>query len=256
MARQGKGLTLEGTIGNLVFYKTKFGYMVRTKGSVSKRRIQSDPAFARVRENSMEFKSAGSAVRLLRTAFRPLIYRAADSQSTGRLMKVMVSLIKTDPVNPPGQRTANNGRAQLLEKFEFNQDSKLALKLHAPISVLSDHNSGRVALSINACPVDTMLSVPKGATHFRFVSAAAAIDFTNNQADVATSESEHFSTRRKRIGPVRLVHNVKKISSGHLIVLLGIEFVKISRGEQIRVANGRLDPLSVVKAEALSYDAV
>ena len=51
MARQKGIIKLEGTIGDISFYKSKDGHLARTKGGVDAERIQNDPAFQRTREN-------------------------------------------------------------------------------------------------------------------------------------------------------------------------------------------------------------
>lgn len=61
MAKQSGILPLEGTIGNISFFKTKDGFLARQKGGVSAQRIATDPAFARTRENMAEFTKAGKA---------------------------------------------------------------------------------------------------------------------------------------------------------------------------------------------------
>ena len=48
-------IKLEGTLDGLTFYKSADGYLVRTKGGVSKTKIMNDPSFARTRENLCEF---------------------------------------------------------------------------------------------------------------------------------------------------------------------------------------------------------
>ena len=58
MAKLKGIIKLEGTLDNLTFYKAKEGYLVKTKGGVSKERIQNDPAFERTRENGSEFGSS------------------------------------------------------------------------------------------------------------------------------------------------------------------------------------------------------
>jgi hypothetical protein len=54
-------IKLEGTIGDITFFKSKDGYIAREKSSISKERIQNDPAFQRTRENGAEFGRAGKA---------------------------------------------------------------------------------------------------------------------------------------------------------------------------------------------------
>jgi hypothetical protein len=47
MGKSAGIIKIEGTLDGLTFYKSKDGYMVRTKGGVSKKRIMTNPAFAR-----------------------------------------------------------------------------------------------------------------------------------------------------------------------------------------------------------------
>ena len=49
MARQKGIIKLEGTIGDVSFYKSKDGYLAREKGGVDADRIKNDPAFQRTR---------------------------------------------------------------------------------------------------------------------------------------------------------------------------------------------------------------
>src|SRR6056297_2780323 len=102
MARQTGIIKLEGTIGDISFYKTKDGHLARTKGGVDGDRIQNDPAFQRTRENGQEFGRAGAACRLLRTSIRQYLKNAADSRVVSRLTREMLKVIKTDGVNERG----------------------------------------------------------------------------------------------------------------------------------------------------------
>ena len=45
MARQKGIIKLQGTIGDVSFYKSKDGYLAREKGGVDGERIKNDPAF-------------------------------------------------------------------------------------------------------------------------------------------------------------------------------------------------------------------
>ena len=63
MARQKGIIKLDGTIGDITFYKSKDGYLAREKGGIPADRIANDPAFQRTRENGAEFGRAGKAGR-------------------------------------------------------------------------------------------------------------------------------------------------------------------------------------------------
>lgn len=120
MAQQKGILPLRGTIGNITFYKSKDGYLAREKGGIDAKRIATDPAFQRTRENGMEFGTAGKAGKLLRNAVRVLIQNASDSKMVSRLTREMMKVIKADELSPRGQRNVINGEPALLEGFEFN----------------------------------------------------------------------------------------------------------------------------------------
>ena len=68
MARQKGIIKLDGTIGDITFYKSQDGYLAREKGGVSADRIANDPNFQRTRENGEEFGRAGKAGKMLRMA--------------------------------------------------------------------------------------------------------------------------------------------------------------------------------------------
>jgi hypothetical protein len=104
MARQKGIIKLNGTIGDITFYKSKDGYLAREKGGVPADRIANDPVFQRIRENGAEFGRAGLAGKVLRNALRNLLQNAADSKMVSRLSQEMVKVIQKDITNPRGLR--------------------------------------------------------------------------------------------------------------------------------------------------------
>lgn len=247
MARQGKGFQLQGTLGGLCFYKTKDGYFVRTKTSVSKARIKSDPAYARTRQHNAEFKRAAHAVKTFRAAFRPLLQRIGNKRATGRLMSKMLTVIRFDVINPNGLRTVSNGAPKLLEGFEFNENAKLRNILMARLIASIDRKVSAMTVDIRASSVASMISIPPGTTHFRFFSGAAVIDFERDTYKVATSEIDCLPITRKKTGRILLSQTVEGCSAGHAFLLLGIEFLNIVKGTETAVAGGNYNALAIVK---------
>src|ERR1043165_8873310 len=96
MAKQKGAHRILGTIGELTYYKSKDGYLVRESSPLNGSRIQSDPAFARTRENMSEFGRAGKTGKVLRNAIRSLLQNAKDSKVVSRLIKEMMRVIKAD----------------------------------------------------------------------------------------------------------------------------------------------------------------
>jgi hypothetical protein len=104
MAKQKGIIKLEGTIGDLTFYKSQDGLLARGKGGADATRIANDPNFQRTRENGSEFGAAGKAGKLLRTALRVLMQNSSDNRVVSRLTTEMVKVIQADATNVRGQR--------------------------------------------------------------------------------------------------------------------------------------------------------
>src|SRR5882762_8438242 len=120
MARQSGIVKLKGSVGDLSFYKSIDGFVMRRAGGPDGERIKNAPQFARTRENIAEFSRAGKAGKLLRSAFKSLLKYGADGRMTSRLTKVMLMAIKADTMSNRGDRHLMAGDVMFLQGFEFN----------------------------------------------------------------------------------------------------------------------------------------
>src|SRR5690554_4889931 len=184
MARQKGIIKLQGRVGDLSFYKTKDGYLAREKGGIDGQRIASDPAFQRTRENGMEFGNAGSSGKLLRNALRVVAQKVKDSRMTSRLTREMLKVVKSDTRSIRGERNILEGDLVLLKGFEFNEAGKLGTSLFIPFEVKVDRAGGLLDILIPDFVPGDSIALPQGATHFRFISAAAEIDFETESFNV------------------------------------------------------------------------
>lgn len=246
MGKQTSKLQVQGTVGNVCFYKSNGEYLVRSKGSVSKSKIKNHQSYARTRENMAEFTRAAQAGKLFRKAFHSLVVRVGKKGVANRLMKKMMQVIKADDVNSRGDRTVKDGQQQLLDGFEFNENITLTSRLRIPLNAVIDRRKGLMTVDIKAFSAGTAISAPEGATHFRLYAGGAAIDFENNAYDVETSESGYLPINRKKTSPIQLIQKIKPESSGSLFLLLGIEFLTLLNGKESRLDNG-LNALAIVK---------
>ena len=92
MAKQKGIIKLEGTLGDITFYKSQDGHLAKTKGGVSADRIKNYATFARTRENGEEFGRASVAGKILRMAFRQYLQNGSDNRHTS-LLGIMYSII-------------------------------------------------------------------------------------------------------------------------------------------------------------------
>ena len=144
MARQKGIIKLKGTIGDITFYKTQDGHLAREKGGIDASRIANDPAFQRTRENGSEFGRAGKAGKLMRTAFRGALLKAADGRMVSRLTQRMIKVIQADSTSDRGMRNVIDGEAELLFGFEFNIHS-LSQIIQNLVATLSEIITGQIS---------------------------------------------------------------------------------------------------------------
>lgn len=251
MARQKGIIKLDGTIGDITFYKSQDGYLAREKGGVSADRIANDPVFERTRENGAEFGRAGKGGKLLRNAIRALLQNTSDSKMVSRLTTEMVKVIQEDVTNPRGLRNVIDGEAELLQGFEFNINGKTGNTIYAPYTATIDRVVGTLTVDIPAFVPINMIAAPGGSTHFKFVSAGAEIDFENETFIMDSSESLILPWDATATAVINLANTVTANSTHPLFLALGIEFYQQVNGQMYTLKNGGYNALALVKVSGL-----
>ena len=247
MGRQDSVIQLVGAVGNLSFYKTRDGYMARKKGGVSADRIKFDPKYARTRENLAEFARAGRAAKVFRNAFLTAV-PSADSRMTSRLISVMREVIRQDLVNPHGERNVIDGEALVLQGFEFNLASTLKAAFRPQVTTSIDRATGIMLVDIPAF-AEKLVSKPDGATHFRLISAGAAIDFGEGVYTLATAQSDNLAISESAHEPLQLSQAVTPGSAHPLFLALGIEFLQVINNVQKPLNNGAFNAMAIVQVD-------
>ncbi len=77
--------------------------------------------------------------------------------------------------------------------LQFNIGGKLGTTLFAPFVGTIDRVSGLIGLSLAPFVPITMIAASSGTTHFKIISAGAAIDFEAETFEVTTSENCYFT---------------------------------------------------------------
>src|SRR5689334_15872065 len=85
MARQHGPTKLEGKLGDISFYITKYGALARTIGAVSKERFHNDPKLARRKAAAFDFGYVSTTGKLLRQEIAKCIAFAAEGSTNQRL---------------------------------------------------------------------------------------------------------------------------------------------------------------------------
>ena len=169
MALQKGILKIEGTMGNMTFYRKDGQYLVKEKSSISADKIANDPNFERTRENNTEFGLAGSTGKFLRDALRSLMLDASDTYVTSRVTQMMMAELGLDTTSARGDRQPAIGLATadgkaLLNGFNFNANSVLSGVLFKAFNV--DAASG--VITINNLVPQKDIAFPSDATHLSY----------------------------------------------------------------------------------------
>lgn len=187
MARNKSFIKLEGTIDGMTFYMQDGENIVKSQTSLSKSKIMTDSAFKRTRENMREFGGASRVGKTFREAFSGIVKTMADSYMGARLNRLM-KRINRNGTGLRGERefdVVTNG--ELVKGFEFNITSPLDAQFTAPsapptVSVTRD----LATWDVPDFSIDSYITIPEGATHFRLVLAAG---YVSNYFYNATMES-------------------------------------------------------------------
>ncbi len=246
MAKLKGIIKLKGTIGDMTFYKTRNGYVVREKTTVDANRIANDPAYQRTRENSAEFGRAAKAGLCFRTAFKSLLADISDPQMSNRLTREMVKVVQSDSTNARGLRNVIDGEAELLIGFEFNDRCRLSNSFYAPYTTAIDRATGEIKLDVLPFNPSTMLSAPIGTTHFKVISAGVEINFESNTYVVENSESSLLPYTDAETVALSQVNTVTAASTSPLFQAVGIVFYQEVNGTMYPLKNGSYNSLSLV----------
>lgn len=249
MARQTGLIKVRGTLDNVNFYKTQDGTLARMRTSVDAKRIASDPAFIRTRENGAEFGIAAKAGKIVRDALHPLLILASDGRVTARMTKVMSSIKNLDFTSSRGKRSVAGGindpsAKELLKGFNFNERSNLGSVLAKPFSV--NPTTGEVSFS-EVIPMND-ISFPPGATHVVLQCGWAKIDFVTGFSELQLSPTTSLLIDETEQN-ITLIPPNAPIGSGTDIHVLCIAFYQEVNGIQYPLKNGAFNALSIIEIQ-------
>jgi hypothetical protein len=240
-------IKLEGTFDGLTFYKSRDGYLVKTKSGVSKKRIMTDPAFARTRENINEFGLNAQSGTQLRNSIGPLLIRAKDSRLSSRLFQLMSQIKNYDSSSQRGLRRVHKGLATtegmlLLRGFDFNARAGLQTVLHAPYTL--DTATGSIVIT-DFVP-QQQLVWPEGASHVSLRSGFVNLDFETGVFDSSFSPVSQFSFTAA-ISSLNLLPLAVPLGLGTQLYFLLIEFSQEVNGISYALNNGAFNVLNLVE---------
>ena len=175
MARQKGIIKIQGNIGGMTFYQSNGSDLVKETNTITKDMILKNPAFQRTRENMSEFGGSATCGKALRTGLASVIRTMKGRFITGRITKLM----KQVNLNGNGSRGQRDfdfvANSTLITGFEFSTVTPLGAIFNAPFTYGSTAARNEATLIIPDFDTVNYLTIPQGATHFRFVNTIAVL---------------------------------------------------------------------------------
>ena len=249
MAQQKGTVQIQGTIGNLTFFKSQDGYMVKAKSQVSKDKILSDPKFLRTRENMAEFANAAKTGKKLRTPFTSLLRLSSDPRMVSRLTALCAQVLKTDAASKRGKRIVANGDMSLFNEFEFNNKGILSTTFLAPYTVTFTRTSGDVQLDVPSFTPQLGIAAPQGTTHYQLQLAAAAVNLNAKKNIAVLTGSGILPWDNTPATALSLTLSLPANSTFPVFVLLQIQFMEQLNADYYPLQNGAYNACAIIDVD-------
>lgn len=246
MPRVNGIVNLEGSYGDLTFYKKEGQNFVRKRGGISKQRIETDPSFVRTRENMSEFSTSIGAAKLLRLSLGALVFKAKDSRLSNRLMQTMSSIKNLDTNSVRGQRVISEGigtaegKRQLIG-FDFNIHAPLDAVLFANYTL--NNATGEFAIP-NLIPAEQLRS-PDGSNFVSFQSGVLNLDFETGASELLLSPINNMPIDMTSSN-VLLTPPAMPTAQGVNIFIIMVSFYQLVNGVQYSLKNEAFNVLHIV----------
>lgn len=249
MAKQKSIFKLAGEIDGVSFFERDGKYYARKSNPVSGKQIQSDPAFARTRENMREFGSVATGSKLLRDTIRPLMTSLPDKTIANRLHKMLSFVKNLDATNSRGNRniaavfnSGNMAAKEAVKSFSFNPGAPLRSVIFRTPAV--DTATG--VITINGLIPAEHLDFPQEATHVRFHGGWMQIDFVTGISSLVVTNTEVLAVD-VTVTNLLLTPETVPTGTGVDFFVLLVSFYQELNGVQYPLKNGAYNALGVLE---------
>jgi hypothetical protein len=224
----------------------------RHKPGVSSQTFKRNPSFASQRAASNEFTTANHAATLLIHSVAPLVERIRTRDTQGWILKNMSNVLKTDVINPKGERQVQTGNLVMLQGLEFSKVTSLSTIFPVKTSANINRADGIIRFVIPSFnPKRSIRKIP-GATHFKIVSAGVEADFSSETSIQHISDSDYLLLNDQPTGDLQLDSAVTPNSGLPLFHIVAIQFYNETNGTMCPLNDKKYHPVTIVKVDQVN----
>ncbi|MBD0822735.1 hypothetical protein [Aestuariibaculum marinum] len=186
MPKQNGIIKLKGVFNGVSYYKLNGVYVARKAVGPSKERINSDPAFIKVKANNQEFAAASMLSKALRAGLGNNAKYFKDTYMASRLTGCCLKIVQKGSGNL-GQREANiHNNTTALIGFQLNKDLVFNKLISVKPIVTNNSKRTRVSINIPKITAKTHKKLPKNHTHVQLTAALSVVSNYVWQSDLNT----------------------------------------------------------------------
>ena len=170
-------LQMTGSIKGVSFYTRRGSdkVIMRTKGGVTKEKIESAPQYEGLRKNQKEFGGSSKFASMTKFAFGGL-HRLADYNLSSTLSGIGKNILKMDTESEFGQRSILlSHHKQVLEGFNFNRKYPFNTVLRVGITAVVDRQKLLATVTIPRINTDIDLVNIQRLPYFRIIAVIGTV---------------------------------------------------------------------------------
>ena len=249
MSFQGGNYLTRGTINNITYRRSRFGWLSGNKSSLTKERVMTSPDFAQTRLVMSEFKRAALAGSLIRHGFKDELKKNKDNSLTNRMLKLLMQVEEGDTTNPFGERTVEDGDVPLLKGMDFNIRALISQIFDAPYSAAVDRTTGTITIDIPSFVPVNDLEAPPSTTHFKLTMGALEADFAEGVFVTDEQETAILPWDTTATTAISQALSVTAGTTLPLFAVLGVRYYKLVNGDYWEKCNHQFNFLNMVVAD-------
>ncbi|SFD85564.1 hypothetical protein SAMN05518672_103534 [Chitinophaga sp. CF118] len=230
MARQESLLKFTGKLGNVIGYRNKKEYLLRSASAT----VRQTSATKRA---AKDFGIASKAGRLIRHTLSEHLQHSYDSSLTNRLNKVLGEIVRADDSHKAGLRVPTAANMQSLRSFQFNSHASIQ-HLLAGTPVIENNDDGGIGISFP----ETAINNNKG-THIIIKAIALSVNFAQQTTRQLVSETVVIRCGEKQILPTLTLNPERKDLT---LILLEVQSCYEVNGELHLCQNKKGSALDVI----------
>lgn len=249
MAKQQGINTYSGSIGNLNFYNSMYGPIVRKRSSLSRKKIFNDPKMIATVQNVSEFARASHQGKLLRDAVKQFLPFAKDNLLASRMQSILIKIVKTDSINDRGSRSLVNGDLTLLRKFELNKNAPFCSIFANNIQSTIDRADNKITINVPRFQPEINLRYPENTTHYKLASLCCEVDFVKQITYVDNYFTPMLIINDDLSDATRITHKLSKDSTLPVFLIFAVQFFELVNGQYHLLLNYDYNPAIILEVD-------